>query len=116
MSKMMELKEDPELKPIFDDIEANGAAAMEKYWNDTDLMSKISQKMSAMNLGPATPPRKQENTKVRRWLIKGACSRECETHTIFVPEVRVYAAGILVVSLLLKLMQWHSSVSRYRAC
>ena len=64
MAKMMELKEDPELKPIFDDIEANGTAAMEKYWNDTDLMSKISQKMSAMKLGPATPPRKQENMKV----------------------------------------------------
>ena len=64
MAKMMDLKEDPELKPIFDDIEANGAAAMEKYWNDTDLMSKISQKMSAMKLGPATPPRKQENMKV----------------------------------------------------
>ena len=64
MAKMMQLKEDPELKPIFDDIEANGAAAMEKYWNDTELMSKISQKMSSMNLGPATPPRKQDNVKV----------------------------------------------------
>ncbi|BDA43826.1 Ankyrin repeat domain-containing protein 2A [Coccomyxa sp. Obi] len=63
MAKMMQLKEDPELKPIFDDIEANGAAAMEKYWNDTELMSKISQKMSSMNLGPATPPRKQDNLK-----------------------------------------------------
>lgn len=64
MAKMMQLKEDPELKPIFDDIEANGAAAMEKYWNDTELMSKISQKMSSMNLGPATPPRKQDKLKV----------------------------------------------------
>jgi len=64
MAKMMQLKEDPELKHVFDDIEANGTTAMEKYWNDTDLMSKISQKMSAMNLGPSTPPRKNEKTKV----------------------------------------------------
>lgn len=64
MAKMMQLKEDPELKHVFDDIEANGTTAMEKYWNDTDLMSKISQKMSAMNLGPTTPPRKNEKMKV----------------------------------------------------
>ena len=57
MQKMMQLREDPELKDIFADIEANGAGAMEKYWDDTDLMSKISQKMAAMNMGPKTPPR-----------------------------------------------------------
>lgn len=26
---------------------------MEKYWNDTELMSKIASKMGAMNLTPA---------------------------------------------------------------
>ncbi len=25
---------------------------MEKYWNDTELMSKISAKLEAMNIGP----------------------------------------------------------------
>jgi ketol-acid reductoisomerase len=40
MAKMMQLKEDPELKHVFDDIEANGAAAMEKYWSDTGQYSR----------------------------------------------------------------------------
>ena len=63
---MMQLKGDPELKPVFDEIEAHGAAAMERYWNDTDLMSKIAQKLAALNIGPATPPGPQDlpNLKV----------------------------------------------------
>ena len=56
MKKMMQLKDDPELKEMFQDIEVNGPAAMEKYWSDTDLMSKIAKKMSALNVGPGTPP------------------------------------------------------------
>lgn len=64
MEKMMQLKEDPELKHVFEDIEANGTAAMEKYWNDTGLMGKISQKMAAMKIGPTTPPRTSEKGKV----------------------------------------------------
>jgi hypothetical protein len=55
MKKMMQLKDDPELKEMFQDIEVNGPAAMEKYWSDTDLMSKIAKKMSALNVGPGTP-------------------------------------------------------------
>ena len=62
---MMQLKDDAELKPVFDDIEAHGAAAMEKYWNDTELMSRISQKLAAMNIGPATPPRPQDLPKYK---------------------------------------------------
>ena len=60
VKKMMELKDDPELKDVFEDIASNGPAAMEKYWNDTDLMSKIAKKMSALNVGPETPPRTAE--------------------------------------------------------
>lgn len=60
MKKMMDLKDDPELKDVFQDIASNGPAAMEKYWNDTDLMSKIAKKMSALNVGPDTPPRTGE--------------------------------------------------------
>ena len=65
---MMQLKGDPELKPVFDDIEAHGASAMERYWNDTDLMSKIAQKLAALNVGPATSSRPQDlpNSKVQR--------------------------------------------------
>ena len=60
MEKMMQLKDDPELKEVFQDIQSNGPAAMEKYWDDTDLMSKIAKKMSALNVGPGTPPRSAE--------------------------------------------------------
>ncbi|KAK9830304.1 hypothetical protein WJX72_010886 [[Myrmecia] bisecta] len=53
---LMLLKDDPEMKPMVEDIAANGTAAMEKYWNDTELMSKISQKLSALGVGPPTGP------------------------------------------------------------
>ncbi|KAI8473716.1 MAG: flagellar associated protein [Monoraphidium minutum] len=45
------LKDDPELSGVFEDVKANGAEALEKYWDDTDLMSKISSKLRAMQLG-----------------------------------------------------------------
>ncbi len=80
MKKMMELKDDPELKDVFQDIASNGPAAMEKYWNDTDLMSKIAKKMSALNVGPTTPPRTAEasTSKVSaRFLCN--CAKVCIT-------------------------------------
>lgn len=40
-----ELQNDPELKPIFEDIKKNGMGALEKYWNDDKLMAKISKAM-----------------------------------------------------------------------
>jgi len=39
------LQNDPELKPIFEDIRKNGMGALEKYWNDDKLMAKISKAM-----------------------------------------------------------------------
>jgi len=44
--KLDALEEDPELKPIFEDIKKNGMAALEKYWNDEKLMAKISKAMA----------------------------------------------------------------------
>ena len=42
---------------MFEDIEASGGKAMEKYWNDTELMTKIAARMQSVSLdGPATPP------------------------------------------------------------
>jgi len=41
--KLDDLENDPELKPIFADIKANGMKALEKYWNDEKLMAKISK-------------------------------------------------------------------------
>ena len=45
------LKQNPQAaQHVFDDIKSNGAGAMEKYWNDSELMSKISEKMGSVNL------------------------------------------------------------------
>jgi len=45
--KLDGLQNDPELKPIFDDIKKNGMGALEKYWNDERIMGKISKAMEA---------------------------------------------------------------------
>jgi len=41
------LQNDPELKPVFEDIKKNGMGALEKYWNDEKMMAKISKAMGA---------------------------------------------------------------------
>mmetsp|Transcript_32341 Transcript_32341/g.73705 ORF Transcript_32341/g.73705 Transcript_32341/m.73705 type:complete len:179 (-) Transcript_32341:188-724(-) len=43
--KLADLQNDPELKPIFEDIKKNGMGALEKYWDDQELMAKISKAM-----------------------------------------------------------------------
>lgn len=53
---MEQLREDPDLKSVFDDIAASGTAAMEKHWNDVELMSKISRKMAEMGISPELAP------------------------------------------------------------
>jgi len=45
--KLEDLQNDPELKPIFEDIKKNGMGALEKYWNDEKLMAKISKAMGS---------------------------------------------------------------------
>merc|ERR1719155_76243 len=47
--KIKALQEDPELKPMFDDIKANGPDVVMKYLSDENLMRKISQKMGGIN-------------------------------------------------------------------
>lgn len=54
--KMEELRADPDLKPVFDDIAASGSAGMEKYWNDGDLMARISRKMAELGVAPEPAP------------------------------------------------------------
>lgn len=44
--KLDDIQNDPELKPIFEDIRKNGMGALEKYWNDDKLMAKISKAMN----------------------------------------------------------------------
>jgi len=47
--KMKQLQEDPELKPMFDDIKQNGPDVIMKYLQNENLMSKISQKLGGIN-------------------------------------------------------------------
>jgi len=47
--KMKQLQEDPELKPMFDDIKQNGPDVVMKYLGDENLMRKISQKLGGIN-------------------------------------------------------------------
>lgn len=42
---MKNLKTDPELGPLFEELEGAGPAAMMKYWNDPEVLSKISKAM-----------------------------------------------------------------------
>jgi hypothetical protein len=49
-AQMSRIKEDPTLKPILDDIESGGPAAMMRYWNDKDVLQKVSEA-----LGVAVP-------------------------------------------------------------
>jgi len=46
--KAKALEADPELAPIFEDIKKNGMEAMMKYYQDEELMLKVSQKMGGL--------------------------------------------------------------------
>merc|ERR1711998_676482 len=47
--KMKQLQEDPELKPMFEDIAKNGPDVVMKYLQDEGLMRKISQKLGGIS-------------------------------------------------------------------
>jgi hypothetical protein len=42
---------DAELAVVVEELKAGGPAALEKYWNDVDVMSKISARLRAASLG-----------------------------------------------------------------
>lgn len=42
---MKGLKEDPELKPILEELESGGPMAMMKYWNDPEILAKLGKAM-----------------------------------------------------------------------
>lgn len=46
--RMKSLESDPELGPIFEDIKKNGLEAAMKYYQDEELMLKVSQKMGGL--------------------------------------------------------------------
>ncbi|PNW72290.1 hypothetical protein CHLRE_16g674300v5 [Chlamydomonas reinhardtii] len=56
MERLNLLKDDPELKDMFEDMKTNGADAFQKYWDDTDLMLKISRKLRELNVDGAPAP------------------------------------------------------------
>lgn len=69
-AKLEAMQSDPDLKHVFDDIKANGAGAMEKYWNDSELMSKISEKMGGINLNTNKDPKKAApSSQVSLWCL-----------------------------------------------
>lgn len=39
------MQDDPELAPMFEDIQKNGMQAMMKYWNDPKVLAKIGERM-----------------------------------------------------------------------
>lgn len=43
--RMAQIKRDPSLKPILDEIESGGPAAMMKYWNDPEVLQKLGKAM-----------------------------------------------------------------------
>ena len=48
-SKMEELKKDPELSGIFEDIEKEGPQAMFKYFNDPKALAKFNEAFAEVN-------------------------------------------------------------------
>merc|ERR1712078_748691 len=42
----------PELAPMWEDIKQNGQAAMKKYWDDPEWISKVSEKMGRLRVKP----------------------------------------------------------------
>ncbi|KAG6651456.1 ankyrin repeat domain-containing protein 2B [Carya illinoinensis] len=52
--RMVRIKEDPSLKPILEEIENGGPAAMMRYWNDKDVLQKLGEAMGLAAAGDAT--------------------------------------------------------------
>ncbi|GAB4845827.1 Ankyrin repeat domain-containing protein 2B, variant 2 [Ancistrocladus abbreviatus] len=44
-ARMARIKDDPSLKPILDEIETGGPAAMMRYWNDKEVLQKLGEAM-----------------------------------------------------------------------
>ncbi|KAM7470371.1 hypothetical protein LguiA_008554 [Lonicera macranthoides] len=55
-AQMSRIKEDPSLKPILDEIESGGPAAMMRYWNDKDVLQKLGEAMGLAVTGDAVTP------------------------------------------------------------
>ncbi|XP_047308532.1 ankyrin repeat domain-containing protein 2B-like [Impatiens glandulifera] len=64
--RMSRIKDDPTLKPILDEIEKGGPAAMMRYWNDKDVLQKLGEAMgiaAAGETGSSGGNHEQEETE-----------------------------------------------------
>ncbi|KIZ04150.1 Ankyrin repeat domain-containing protein 2 [Monoraphidium neglectum] len=50
-ARLAELREDPEMKGVFEEIQKGGMGALMKFWNDPKFLSKLGEK-----LGDVVPP------------------------------------------------------------
>jgi len=53
-SKIEKLKDDPELKEMFEEMKTGGMGALMKFWNDPKMLQKFSEKMGASGPRPPT--------------------------------------------------------------
>ena len=79
------LADDPEMAQVFEDVKEHGPSALQKYWEDEDLMAKISAKMRAHKIAsepqaPQTPRPPPSN------LFDAAKAGDCEVAFKFVEE------------------------------
>uniref|UniRef100_A0A2P2LY77 Ankyrin repeat-containing protein 2 n=1 Tax=Rhizophora mucronata TaxID=61149 RepID=A0A2P2LY77_RHIMU len=51
--RMARVREDPSLKPILEEIETGGPAAMVRYWNDKEVLQKLGEAMGLAIPGEA---------------------------------------------------------------
>lgn len=80
--KLSGLRDDPELKKVFDEIAAGGPDAVRRYWNDTELMSRISRKLGGVDVAPNKPhPQKARRRGPGYRLVHRLRSAPCPTST-----------------------------------
>jgi hypothetical protein len=82
------LKDDPELSGVFDDVKANGVAALQKYWDDAG--EAAAQCASRMTGGPAQSAgapwalrshRRRARAHGAPSRCRGACAFAASAHT-----------------------------------
>ena len=54
--RMAELKDDPEFKDMFKEIETGGMPALMKYMNDPTVLSKLGKKLEGVQMNQGPPP------------------------------------------------------------
>lgn len=96
-ARIGELRDDPELKKVFDEIASKGPEALDKYWHNSDLMSKISQRMTELQVkaGGKKPAAKIDNLHaaakagdveaIKKFIAEGADIHEQVSSSLLYP-------------------------------